>query len=410
MPPTRLRSANLRAAALGLVLGAGVLAWVSGATGGLARENDFLHEAWPAYHVLAQGHLLRAIRIAPTYVGSLVLRAPFALLASAFGAGAPAVYFASALPCIAAEAAFCAWLSAQPRGRAGTIAGNRLVALLVWFLNPVVIVAVVGGHPEDLLGAVLCAAGVVLAVHAEERWSAILIGLAVANKTWAAVAVAVALVALPAGRRWRALLVIAGTAGAVLVPVTAVRVLSSGGGAGGAGAQLGAAVGSLSFPRDLLWWFGSHSWIVRESRWLLLVVTVCCALLWQARRVRQQFGNDAVAEAMLMLALVLLLRCALDPWDNLYYSAPFLLALLTYETRRGRTPWLTLLYSFLLIPVLVPHLLGSLSPNQHAAAYAAVALPMICWLASKLFVTPEEWGRLRAASRSAWTRARQATV
>ncbi len=409
MRSTRLRSTNLVAAALGLVIGTVMLAWVSGARGGLARENDFFHEAWPAYHALAGWHLLRAIRIAPTYVGSLVLRAPFALVASALRGGSRAVLFATGLPCVAAQAAFCAWLSAQPRRGSDAGAGNGLVPLLVWFLNPVVIVALVGGHPEDLLGAVLCAAGVVLAVKGEERWSAVLIGLAVANKTWAAVAVAVALVALPAGRRWRALLVIASTAGAVLIPVTAVRVLDSNGGVAGAGAQLGAAVGNLSLPRDLLWWFGSHSWIVRESRWVLLAVTVCCALLWLAKRVRSQPATDAVAEAMLMLALVLLLRCALDPWDNLYYSAPFLLALLTYETRRGRVPWLTLLYSFLLIPVVVPHLLGSLSANQRAGAYAAVVLPMIYWLASKLFVAPAEWSRLRSSSRSAWTRARQAS-
>jgi hypothetical protein len=40
-----------------------------------------------------------------------------------------------------------------------------------------------------------------------------------------------------------------------------------------------------------------------------------------------------------VLALVLLLRCVLDPVDNEYYHAPFLLALLAYETvTRRRIP------------------------------------------------------------------------
>jgi hypothetical protein len=399
------------AALFGFAVSVTTLACVSTASGPLGRLDDFFHEAWPAYRALAHAQVLQSIRLAPAYVGSLVLRAPFALLASAFGGGWRAVFFASALPCVAAAAAFCAWLAAQPRRTGAAGSGPRLAPLLVWFLNPIVIVALVGGHPEEILGAVLCAAGVVLAVRGDERWSGVLIGLAVANKTWAAMAVPVALIALPADRRWRGLLLMTATAGAVLIPVSAVRLL--GGGAGGAGAQLGAAVGSMSFPRELLWWFGPHSWIVRESRWAMLAVTACCSLLWFARRRRSEpapdaaadaTAPDAVADAMLMLALVLLLRCALDPWNNLYYSVPFLLALLTYETRLGRLPWLTLIYTLLLIPVAVPHLLP-LSANQHAAAYAAVVLPMIAWLSSRLFVTSAEWRRLAAASSAPWSRA-----
>ncbi len=415
------RRDELAAGLFGIGVSVAGLAYVSTTSGSLGHLNDFFHEAWPAYRALARGQVLQSIRLAPAYVGSLVLRAPFALLASAFGGGWRAVFFASALPCVAAAAVFCAWLAAQPRRAGAAGSGPRLAVLLVWFLNPIVIVALVGGHPEEVLGAVLCAAGVVLAARGDERWSGVLIGLAVANKTWAAMAVPVALIALPADRRWRGLLLMTGTAGAILIPITAVRMFAAGGG-GGAGAQLGAQVGGLSFPRELLWWFGPHSWIVRESRWAMLAVTLCCSLLWFARRTRSErapdavagaaapgavaeaAAPDAVADAMLMLALVLLLRCALDPWNNLYYSVPFLLALLTYETRLGRLPCLTLIYTVLLIPVVVPHLLP-VSANQNAAAYAAVVVPMIVWLSSRLFVTSAEWRRLAATSRATWSRA-----
>ncbi|HUE27991.1 MAG TPA: hypothetical protein VMP89_14545, partial [Solirubrobacteraceae bacterium] len=44
----------------------------------------------------------------------------------------------------------------------------------------------------------------------------------------------------------------------------------------------------------------------------------------RARRRQQQ--------ALLLLMLVLLLRFALDPWDISYYSLPFLIALVVWET------------------------------------------------------------------------------
>ena len=73
---------------------------------------------------------------------------------------------------------------------------------------------------------------------------------------------------------------------------------------------------------------------------------------------------------MLLLALVLLLRCALDPWNNLYYRLPFLLALMAYEVCSGRTPRLTLIYTVLL--VVVPVAVIRCPRRLAAAAYAAV--------------------------------------
>ncbi len=45
------------------------------------------------------------VRQGPTYVGSLILRAPFAMVPVIWGGGKRAVYFASALPCMFALAA-----------------------------------------------------------------------------------------------------------------------------------------------------------------------------------------------------------------------------------------------------------------------------------------------------------------
>ncbi len=50
-----------------------------------------------------------------------------------------------------------------------------------------------------------------------------------------------------------------------------------------------------------------------------------------------------LSAALLLLALLLLLRCMLDTWDNVYYPLPFLLALLAWEAESGRAPALALL-------------------------------------------------------------------
>ena len=51
-----------------------------------------------------------------------------------------------------------------------------------------------------------------------------------------------------------------------------------------------------------------------------------------ALRRRRARRDDALA----LLALALLLRCALDPWNLVYYHLPCALALVAWETRRGR--------------------------------------------------------------------------
>jgi hypothetical protein len=54
---------------------------------------------------------------------------------------------------------------------------------------------------------------------------------------------------------------------------------------------------------------------------------------------RGRFGIDP-ERAIALLALLALLRCALDPVDNLYYHAPLLLSLLAWDAVRplGRLP------------------------------------------------------------------------
>ena len=85
--------------------------------------NDYDTEARPAFDALTHGHVLEFLRLAPAYGGSLVERAPFALLPGLWGGGQLAVYRMVALPCLLAAAALGVWLVAQMRaaGRADAL-------------------------------------------------------------------------------------------------------------------------------------------------------------------------------------------------------------------------------------------------------------------------------------------------
>ena len=56
--------------ALGSLAGVVVLAWIAFGGSGIVKLSDFRQEAWPAYHALAEGHLIRFLQLGPPYVGS----------------------------------------------------------------------------------------------------------------------------------------------------------------------------------------------------------------------------------------------------------------------------------------------------------------------------------------------------
>jgi Glycosyltransferase family 87 len=379
-------------AVLASVAAVAILAYAADPVNGLHKLNDFYGEAAPSYVALMHGHVLGFLRLAPPYGGSLVLRAPFAMLPALWGGGLRAVYFASALPCMLAAAAFAVWIAAQPR-RHGAPWPPRIVAICCAVVNPVIMIVLLGGHPEEVLGAVLCVAAVMLASGGRAEWAGLLVGLAVANKPWALVAVPVVVATLPQ-RRWRALAIAAASAALVLVPLAATRQH------GLSAAANGADVGSLFNAPQLLWWFGHGSWIVREARLAIVIVAVLLTALWCLVRRHEAVPARAsrVPDGLVLLALVLLLRAALDPQNNIWYHLPFLFALLAFEVRSGRTPLLMGTYTIAFI-VVVPVVGGVVTRDVQAAIYAALVLPMIAWLAARLYLPSGALGRLRARRR-----------
>ncbi len=390
----RSRARELLPAAAAASLGAFLIGWLALTDW---EYNDYAREARPAFDALLGGHVLRFLQLAPAYGGSLVLRAPFVLIPKLWGGGALATYRAAAAPALMASVALAVWLIARMRARDQTTAAMA-AALIVCVANPMTVSALQAGHPEELLGAVLCVAAVLAALADRPVWAGVLLGLAIANKEWALVAAGPVLIALP-GRRVRACLAAAAAAAAVLVPLAAA------GGVGGGGfvTQIKGATqtGSIFTPWQLWWFVGprgqvitaGHRWGIHlEPAWLQglahpLIVAIVVPLTLLCLGLRHRGSPRPRHEALLLLMLVLLLRCMLDPWDNTYYPLPFLLALLAWEVLSfDRAPVLALVGSGAAWFVFqwAVHARG-FQPDTEAVIFLTVSVPALLAVVTALY-------------------------
>lgn len=354
---------------------------------GINSENDFIREAWRPYRLLAHGHVLGFLRTGPGYTGSLVLRAPLALLAAALGAGPHGTYIITALPCVVAPAFLAGWLSSERNAAAKSQAGRRqrrVWPLDVFMLAPPAVLCINGGHPEDILGAVLCVAAALLARRGSVHAAGVTLGIALINKSWAVVALPLVIALMPSDRRLRGFITTVAVAAAVLVPVELIRMTGS----GGSGTGLGGGTGTLFLIPQLWWFFGRNSWAAREAHYLLVIIAWAVTAAWWWSRIHRKRERPTAAAALLMLALVFFLRASLDPWDNGYYYAPFMLAVMTYEDGRGGFPVLSWAYAIMLV-IFVPisGVLRGLGQNGHAAVFAVWALATIAFFARRAFGT-----------------------
>ena len=152
--------------------------------------------------------------------------------------------------------------------------------------------------------------------------------------------------------------------------------------------QVARDAGEIFQPWQVWWFLGDHgpvvmgtfgekhgfraapSWIGEVARPLVAIVPIAVALAL-APRLRGRPWHDG----MLLLALALLLRCLLDPWNVIYYELPFLLALVAWELHaRAGVPLISLVAT-LLCWVTLEQLTRQVSPDLQAVAYLAWAVP-----------------------------------
>jgi glycosyl transferase family 87 len=302
--------------------------------------------AGPPITALLHGHLSQFVdtqgMMGPF---SLLLRAPLAALASALHGGILWEYRVGALPCLLALALLAGWLW-QMMARRGQSVVARLFVVGLCLASPMTFKALSWGHPEELLAAAMCVGAVILATRGRSLSAGLLLGLAVATKQWALLAVLPVLLAATEDRI--RMLVVAGLAAAVFVgPVLIADP--------GHFFTTQAAISEPQADRGItptnVWWpyahvihadvagggsvdlsYGLSPALNKLAHPLVLVIAIVLPLLYWWRRPDRR-PEDALA----LLALIFLLRCMLDPLTYSYHHAPFLIALVAYEAivRRG---------------------------------------------------------------------------
>jgi hypothetical protein len=320
-------------------------AWMAFAN---ADTGDFPADAGPVVHSLGQGHLAAFLH-SHAIMGpfAILLEAPFAALG---GGGRLAEYQWASFPCLLAVGLLGIYLAGIARRRGASSLSQVAIALFC-LVNPLTVEALQSGHPEELLTAALAIGAVAVASEGGEWRAALLLGLAVASKQWAVIAAFPVLMALPANR-----LRVALGAAAVALALALPGVLASPGSFSGVQGHA-ASTGRIVDPWNVWYPLGSVSverlgsgagqviarvheappLVGRLSHSLIVVLALAIPLGLALRR--RGFGLSG-ADAMALLALLALLRCALDPVGNLYYHAPLLLALFGWDALSpSRLPW-----------------------------------------------------------------------
>jgi hypothetical protein len=312
----------------------------------ISSMGDWPFDSWPAITALEHGHpgdYLSAKAMMGIF--STLVQTPFA---AAAGAGSQlTVYKLASLPCVLAAGALGIYLASLARRRGVSAVGQWSIAGLC-VVNPLTLAALQGGHPEEILTAALAVGAVAAAADGRRVWAAILLGLALASKQWAVIAILPTLMALP-GRRFSVAVGALAIAAAFTLPPLIVAPQTF-----GEVHDNAANTGRAITPESIWYPLASvKTEVVAKQPEVLvarvhtapapvgalshpLIVLLAFALPLLLARSRGGFQLDG-GDAMALLALLALLRCALDPVDNIYYLEPLLLALLGWDALSSRS-------------------------------------------------------------------------
>jgi hypothetical protein len=310
--------------------------------------GDYPRDAGPAITAGAHGDLggffAHQAAMGPL---SLYLRVPFAAIGVAGGDGPLGVYRWASLPCLIVLGLAAVGL-ARFAGRRGASRLAQVVIVAVAVLNPLVDSALYWGHPEEIITAAFGAAALVAALEQRSLAAGVLVGLAIASKQWALVLLIPVLLILGRDRIRTAVIAIG------LMAISSVPMM----------------LGNFAAFRHVFHYISSPQPIVTVFTWLypfsgsgpvrisdingarppfighqiLSIETVLShpvilfiglglpVLMWW-----RAGGRPAPRELLVASALVLLLRCVIDPGSAAYYHLPLLLTLVVLDAWDGRS-------------------------------------------------------------------------
>ena len=310
--------------------------------------GDYPNDAGPAISALLHGHL-HAFASAQPAMGqlSLLLRLPFAAIAYLGSPTQLEVYRWGAVPCVLSVALLGCWLARIARARGSGAPGQTAIVAICLF-NPLVASALGSGHPEELLTASLAAGAIVAAAQRRALLGTILIGLAIASKQWALIAL-FPMLAVFGGRRLRILAGAGAIVAAISLPAFVIAPSSF------LHDQLGLADGHTLSPTAYSWLFPLTPTITRHLAggivWhgpqlpaalvgalhpsmIAIGAAAGAYLAFDAR------GTISVSRLCAAVSLALLLRCTLDTETVPYYHACLLFVLVGWDALRGEClPW-----------------------------------------------------------------------
>ena len=379
----RLAAAGAAVAAVSVVL-----AYANGSTG------DYTSDAGPTIHALLDGHFGQALATQPI-MGSLsvLVRLPFAALAELTGGGELAIYRLGCIPCLLVLG-FAGLELSRAMARAGAGRAACLSAAAICLVNPLTWEALRLGHPEELLGGALVVLAALYAAQERSLAAGVTLGLALATKQWAAIAVLPVLAVAPAHRiRLGAIAVV------IAAALTLPAVVGDTEGFYGATRQAGwagervypfNAVYPLAPTEDRVISVGDEmsvvtvrvipTWIAHllHPAIVALAIPLTAAALMVRRRLR-------VEDVFSLLALLFLLRCLLDPVDNAYYHVPFVLALAFWEGLAWKRPPLLALLASLAVWFAIYKATMFDTVDLRNAVYLVATVPFALSLCTALF-------------------------
>lgn len=358
--------------------------------------TDYEAEMLPASQLLIDGDIVGFMSRLPWYSGAAILEAPLTYIGGQLPGDRDLwAWRFQAIPGVlmltGIGMALGLRVASDRSSPRATVMGVVIATCIAG--TPVAALALEMGHPEELLVTGLVVVSVFMVESGRPTAAAVVLGVALASKPWAALALPILLLDCQLRASIQRLLVAALVSLALLLPVVAATGISDGLGVVAAPT----ATGGIFKPANLFWFAGPTNprwgaevvapvnspgagdwsqrlepdWVRAVSRPAILLVAVVALVMF--RRSRADFESN---DMFLFLATIFWWRCLLDTWNNAYYGLVAIVLIAVWQANRREFPvgaiaiTLATWISFQQVPGV------SMSPDVGTVVYLAWAVPV----------------------------------